>query len=96
MHHYIEAVEEIVDMRAKVARAIGKMMNRIMAAAFETWWFQVLDTREHNKKMELVLHKAVKRMQNIVVTRAFHRWAEYAAERGAMRRKVRRYRLTSY
>ena len=40
---WLEMVDKINEQRVKVARVLGKMMHRQLAAAFERWyeWFEV-------------------------------------------------------
>ena len=65
-------------MRDKVAKVLGKIMNREKAAAFQQWYDIYQDSKEHAAQMDEVLKQAVLKMLNANLAKAFSRWHEAA------------------
>ena len=63
-------------MRVKMERALGRLKNRAIGAAFEQWVSQCAGVNGTRNKMTQVMA----RIQNRTISGAFDRWAEMTEE----------------
>jgi len=73
----------------KVAKVLGKILNRVLGGAFQSWYDVLQESKNQEEKMQELLKQAVLKMLRATLAKSFNRWRDYAVEHAEMMRKLK-------